>query len=560
MIASANSLFALAIILIAGLLGGRIAHLLRLPHVTGQILIGVLIGRSVLNVLSVDVVSHLETVTEFALGFIALNVGEHLNIRTLRNAGRRLFFLMLTESIVTPLIVIAATYPLVGSLWLPLLLGTMAVSTAPATVIALVKESRARGVFVKTLTAAVALNNIACIVLFAVARTIDSAGLSPDPSRSVGGMLLGPVVQIFESVLLGAAVGFLLILVTRHEVRSDRLSSLSIIALIVVSGFAIHFGLSLLLSCLFLGVTLTNFAPRQRPIGGVNFENLEAAVFAAFFTIAGMELELSHILEAGLLSLVAVVARFAGKCLAARFAMRLAGATQRIRQYLGFALVPQAGVAVGLILLVQADASLETLQHLFLEIGLTTVMINELVGSIAVHFALRKSGEAGKDRPRLMDFIEEEHIAVGFSADTKENAIRKLADLMIRTHHLDVDRKEFVTGILEREAKSSTCLGEGLAVPHGILAEGTSMVGVMGISRNGLNFDTPDGKPVHCMVLLATPESERDRHLQVMAGLAGSIGQDPVVREQLYAADSAAHAHDVIHAEASEGFNYYLAE
>ncbi len=558
MIENANSLFSLAVILVAGIVAGRLAHRIKLPHVTGQIIIGVIIGRSVLNIFSVEVVSHLEIVTDFALGFIALNVGEHLNIRNLKNAGRRLFLLLLTESIVTPAIVIAATYPLVKSLWLPLLLGTMAISTAPATVIALIKETRSKGVFVKTLSAAVALNNIACIVLFAVARAIDTAGLST--GGSIGGVLLAPVIQIGLSLALGAAAGFLLILATGREVVANRLAAMSMVALVLVAGLALHFGLSLLLSCLFLGVTLANFAPRQRTVGGSYFENIESVVFAAFFTLAGMEIEIQHVVEVGLLSLVVVAARFVGKYLAANLAMRLAGATRKIRQYLGLALMPQAGVAVGLILLIQADTVLEPLHHLVLEIGLTTVMVNELLGSLAVHFALKRSGEVGRDRPRLMDFIDEEHIVVDFQATDKTDAIVKLADIMIRSHKLSVNRDEFIQGILRREEEASTCLGFGLAVPHGILEEGTSMLGVMAVSRDGLAFDTPDGEPVHCMVLLATPDTERDRHLQVMAGIAGTLGRDSETRDQLFNAETAAHAHDVLHAEESEGFNYYLSE
>jgi mannitol/fructose-specific phosphotransferase system IIA component (Ntr-type) len=82
----------------------------------------------------------------------------------------------------------------------------------------------------------------------------------------------------------------------------------------------------------------------------------------------------------------------------------------------------------------------------------------------------------------------------------------------------------------------------------------------MAVSREGLSFDTPDGEPVHCMVLLATPDSERDRHLQVMAGIAGTLGRKSAIRDQLFNAVTAAHVHDVLHAEESETFNYFLTE
>jgi mannitol/fructose-specific phosphotransferase system IIA component (Ntr-type) len=133
--------------------------------------------------------------------------------------------------------------------------------------------------------------------------------------------------------------------------------------------------------------------------------------------------------------------------------------------------------------------------------------------------------------------------------------------LMLATHHLGhVDRDALLKSVMTREGEASTCLGGGLAVPHGILPQGTPMAGVMAISRDGLPFDTPDGVPVHCMVLLGTAVDERDRHLEVLAMLARRAGGDPVFREELFNASSAAHVAELLHGEDSENFNYYLEE
>ena len=112
--------------------------------------------------------------------------------------------------------------------------------------------------------------------------------------------------------------------------------------------------------------------------------------------------------------------------------------------------------------------------------------------------------------------------------------------------------------MLEREAQGSTCLGGGLAVPHGMLPEGEAMVGVMALSQTGLDFDTPDGRPVHCMVLLGTAPEERDRHLQVLAALARTVGSDRAFQDQLFQSKSPAHAYELLHGEESEDFNYFM--
>ena len=86
------------------------------------------------------------------------------------------------------------------------------------------------------------------------------------------------------------------------------------------------------------------------------------------------------------------------------------------------------------------------------------------------------------------------------------------------------------------------------------------MVGVMGISARGLDFDTPDGRPLHCIVLLATPRNERDRHLAVLASLARMLGADPALQQQVYTAKSAAHVFEILHGDDAEDFNYFLDE
>ena len=111
---------------------------------------------------------------------------------------------------------------------------------------------------------------------------------------------------------------------------------------------------------------------------------------------------------------------------------------------------------------------------------------------------------------------------------------------------------------MERESIASTVLGEGLMIPHAILDEGQAITGVLGISSPGLDLDAPDGRPVHAVLLLATPQADRKRHLEVLAAFARALTRDINLREQLYHARSAAHAYDILHAEEAEEINYFL--
>src|SRR5690606_31748615 len=248
----------------AGIASGALARWLRAPTVTGQILAGILVGPSVLGLFEHQTIANLTPVVDVALDLMAVAVGNQLRFRRLRNAKKRLGILALLESLLTPALVFALAHWVGGSPWtLALLFATISISTAPATVLALVKEARARGPFVKTLLAGVALNNLTCITLFELARSVTRAELAPDGHSSLAEALLAPLQQLALAVLLGGLVGGVLVLATRRIVRMDRLSAISFVAILLVVGISEATGISTLLSCLFLGITLANLTPAK---------------------------------------------------------------------------------------------------------------------------------------------------------------------------------------------------------------------------------------------------------------------------------------------------------
>jgi mannitol/fructose-specific phosphotransferase system IIA component (Ntr-type)/NhaP-type Na+/H+ or K+/H+ antiporter len=566
MLTDASALLLLSVVLVSGIAFGALAKRFRLPTVTGQILVGILLGPAVLGVFHHESVERLDPLIDFALGLMAVAVGSHLIWRRLRNAKKRLAYMLLLEATLLPTLVFLAVIYLPQTNWqLAVLLAAIAISTAPATILAIVKETHSRGMFVKTLMATVALNNLACISLFELAHTAVAESLARGEAPSVWIIVGAPLQHLLKAALLGGGVGAVLVLTTRRVARTDRLTAASIVAILLTVGLSEFLGISPLLACLVLGITLANLTPDKEEIGHGVFANFEYAIFAIFFTVAGMELDFGYLVTGGLIALVLFAVRFVGKLAAGWFAMGWAGATDRVRRNLGPALIPQAGLAVGLMLLVTEDqaftedARFGPLVPLFLAVVLTVVLLNEIVGPFLTRFALSRSGDLGKDRARLIDFLHEEHIKTSLRGETKEEVIEELVDLLVQTNHIEVDRDKLLTSVLERERIASTCLGDGLAIPHGELDEGAEILGVMGISSRGLPFAAPDGHPVHCMVLLATPVKARGRHLEVLAAMARTLGSDHAVQQQLFHASSPAHAYELLHAdEQSEDFNYFL--
>ncbi|MFQ5513209.1 MAG: cation:proton antiporter [Myxococcota bacterium] len=560
-----SPLLLLAVILAAGTGLGLIAQRARLPVITGQIVAGFVLAHLGLPIFEGGTIERLQPLTHFALALIGVTVGAHLNLQRLRNAVRRLSILLVAEAVLTPLLVVGVLLIAGAPLTIAVLLGTLAISTAPATIVALVREARARGVFVKTLIAAVALDNMACIVLFEIAHTAAAIGLLEGLpregvlSRDVLSVLLASTSRVAIAALIGSVVALLANALSRRRLHGESLATISAISILLTYGLASSASVSPLLACLALGAVQTNLNPERDRLVDAVFSSFEPVILCIFFTLAGMHLSLDGVREAGLLAGLFVLARSAGKLLASDVAMRVAGATRRVQSSLRMALIPQAGVAIGLVILIEEDPAFASLVDLFVAVVLISVTVNEIVGPIATRQALASSGEMGRDRPRLVDFLQEENITTDLAAPSFENATEQLTDLLISSHQLHgVDREALLRSISDREAQVSTCIGGGLAVPHGELPEGMPMVGVMGISRRGLHFDTPDGRPVHCIVLLATPRGERDRHLEVLAALARTLSVDSGIQQRLFSARSPAHAAEILHGEEAEDFNYFL--
>ncbi len=561
-----DPLLNLATVLMAGIVGGELVARIRLPKVTGWIFAGIVLRNLELPGLGLEASSAnaggLATVAapymNFVLGYIAFTVGAALHFASLRNAGRRLGLLLLGEAIVTPSIVLMVLL-LVGRPFYPtamgpaaaLLLAAIAIAGAPGTTVLVVQESRARGILTRTLVAAVALIDMVAVGVFVFAASF----LATD---SVGEALASMGAEFGITLVVGGCSAAIALVITRTIVGPAFLGPTMVGVILASWGAAVGLDKSGILACTFAGIAVTNIRHESVRSAEAYLHSIGGVLFAAFFTLAGMKLNFGLVLPMLGLVLLFFASRFLGKYIGAFAAMQLAGVPHRVRNYLGLALLPHGGVAVGLILLVEGGFPV-AVSDTVTTVGLAALAINQLLGPSATRFSLTQAGEAGKDRARLLDFLDEHHIRVGIQGTDKEEIVRSLAAQLYSTKWSPpMPRDEFIEKVLQREAEESTCLGEGLMIPHAILAEGDDITGILGISSTGLELDAPDGRPVHAVLLLATPRSERRRHLEVLAAFASAITHDMNLAEQLYHARSAAHAYEVLHAEDAEDLNYFL--
>ncbi len=547
-----------SILVLAGFAGGWVAKLIKLPHVTGNILGGIVVGPACFGLIGTHEHLHdLQPLSTFAMSLVAVSIGGHLSYRRIHNSLRRIISTSLFEVGCTMAVVIIAARLFHMSWPMTLLLGAISASTAPATTIALIREMRAKGPFVKTLISVVALNNIFCILLFVMMRTFVSAYFeSGETAGKIDEALLLSGYHLFGALVLGFGAGW----ISKKLVSKPKFHDFStiLLAIMVCDGLAAYLGLSPLLVNLFFGVYLANstqVAEKQL----TTLVPLEPLLYVCFFTLAGVSFHLDAMLAVGALAAVYILARVFGKSLGAAIGGILGKTSPRIWQNMAYALYPQSGIAIGLVVLLGSDSSIpEEIRQAVSAIILAGVAVSEIIGPFCTKAALARSGEAGRDRQRLVEFLSEEFITVDLQAKDKWDAIRQMVAFLMRTHRVEhISQEELYESIVERERKCSTGMGHGIAIPHGRIKKGQAIQGVMAICRDGVDFDAPDNESVKLIMLIVTPEGQKSMHLKVLSSLSAMVS-DEAIRSRIIAAISPEDAMEVIESEEARGYNYFL--
>ncbi len=555
-----SPLLVLCVILLSGIAGGWLAERLRLPLETGYTVAGLLIGPMALNVFGdLDPAKLLQPLSQFAMGVLAVSAGSHLGYRRIHNALRRIFVIALFESLGALVLVTLASHWL-GVDWPgAFALGAIAMATSPATTITLVRELRARGAFVKTLLSVVALDIILCLMAFTLAtRVMDYAYSGGAEGGGLAWAVALGAAQFAESLLLGILMGW----VTERLVLRGGTHKFSVIFLVLLflSGVSDYLGADFLITSIFLGVYLANAsdeAARQTKA----MEPIEPLLYVCFFTAAGASLHLDSVAEAGALCAAYMAARFAGKYIGAFAGGWLVRAPGRIWHNLGLALMPQAGVAIGMVLLLKGDPDVPGhTASVISTLVLGAITLNEIIGPLFTWRALHRAGEINLDRRRLIEFLQEEFITTSICGADKWEALKSLTSFYSLTHNLSPEaRAELEADVLEREKEFTTAIGHGAAIPHGRVGKGRRISGVMGICHDGVDFGAYDHEPVKILVLVVTPKGMENQHLEVMASLAMMV-RDGHIRERLVSALSPYDAWEVIESRDARTYNQFLEE
>lgn len=395
-----NELASLGVILLLALLAGHVVKYLRVPEVTGYILAGVLLGPAGIALITHETLQSLQVFSEVALGLILFAIGSVFELERFQRLGRRLATLTAVESLLAAFFVTAGLLALGQPIIVALLLGVIAMETAAASTLMVMRECNADGPLTETLSGIIALNNIFCLTGFLIV----TAGFDLFREVSQGGLALEviyrsiyPLIwQLIGSVALGFVVGVLLAAWSSQVMEHGEMLILLIGAILLAVGAAQLLDLSPLLATLAVGATMVNLSSESRRIFSA-LGQTDPPLYAIFFVIAGADLNVALLPSLGLIGLVYVLGRAGGKLLGTLVATRRVAPEPVVRRYLGYAILSQAGLAVGLLLAI--NRRYPELAPVITTVVLGAVTVFELVGPISARYALVQSGESKPQPP-----------------------------------------------------------------------------------------------------------------------------------------------------------------
>ncbi len=393
-------IISVAIMLLAGFLGTRITKLLRLPNVTAYILVGIVLGPYCLDLVPSYVSSGMDFISDIALAFIAFSAGEYFRFSTLKKNGAKVAVITLCEALLASVLVFVLTF-FILRLGLPfsIILSALASATAPASTMMTIRQTGAKGDFVDTLFSVVALDDVVSLIAFSVAVSVALANLGG--GFSAGDVLL-PIAWNIMMIAVGIGFGFILKFLMAKRSTDNRLI-VSVAFLFAMCGIGAAVDVSPLLGCMAMGTVYINISGDDKLFKQLNY--FSPPILLLFFVKSGLNFRLDALFGGGSMSgtpliLVGVlyfIVRIAGKYGGAFIGCAITKKPKAVRNYLGLALSPQAGVAIGLAAMGARILGGET-GSLLQTIILSSSILYELVGPALAKLSLYLSGSYGKEQ------------------------------------------------------------------------------------------------------------------------------------------------------------------
>jgi NhaP-type Na+/H+ or K+/H+ antiporter len=395
-----SALFYIGLIFVLGAFAKWVGYKFKTLNVVGYLVLGFVIGPKVLNFIPQTFVDESGLVINLSLSLISVLIGANLKYEVLRSVWKQVAVISISEAVLTFVLIGAVLYAMFAyfdfglsvhyRLAVSLLFGALASATAPATILAVIHETKAKGRSSAFLLGVVATDNAITLVLFSFVLII--AGAALHVSSNTLGAYISIVPVLFSTVMVGALGAVISVWIDRVFKNRRSIKTTSTLGMIfMVYSLSEHWELEPLLASLVMGVVMSNLSPQNFFLVRREFDHhIKEIVFMLFFTLSAMHLDIGFVASMPLVVLIYIIFRFIGKVGGVWIGAKISGAPREIRKYLGLALFPQAGIAIGLALSLQHEAGFGIMAPIMLNVIIATTMVHELLGPLLTKYALEK--------------------------------------------------------------------------------------------------------------------------------------------------------------------------
>ena len=385
-----NLLLKISIVMLVGIMGGKVAKIFKLPNVSGYLVAGLFLGPSFFKFISSNDMESFSVINELALAAIAFSIGNEFVIKDMIKLGKTIVIITIAEVVGAIFIVFTVMYYLLNQPFaFSIVIAAMSAATAPAATLLVIRQFKAHGPLTKTILPVVALDDVLGIIAFGIAMSLAKLS-NGQQDFSVIQVLNGLVFEIGGSILLGLILGMILAYITKQFRDRDEIQVVTLMTIGIATGISIGFGLSPLLTCIVIGTVIVNISEKSRRIFD-SIDDFISPVYILFFTLAGASLDLSILISVGFIGFAYVLSRAGGKMLGAWSGAKIMKANPVVTKYLGLSLLPQGGISIGLLVLVRQQ--LPEYAVAISTIIKFSVLIYEVTGPIFAKLAIQKAGE-----------------------------------------------------------------------------------------------------------------------------------------------------------------------
>ena len=400
-----------ALMLISGFAMTRITKKLRLPNVTAYIVAGILIGPYCLNLIPASVVDGMSFIADIALAFIAFSTGEFFKFSTLKKSGAKAMIITVMEACLASVLVFIVVYFILGlELNFAIVLAALASATAPASTVMTIRQTHAKGDFVETLLQVVALDDVVGLIAYSIAISVALASMTGDFHA---GNIIKPIVLNIAVFALGGVFGLFLKLLL-HKRSTDNRLIVSIALLFAFCGICAVLDVSPLLGCMSMSMIYINLTDDERLFKQLNY--FSPPILLLFFVRSGVNFDLGALINSSEnigsvpllhIGVIYFIVRIIGKYIGAFVGCAMVKKDKLVRNYLGLALIPQAGVAIGLAAMGARTLGGET-GDVLETIILASSVLYELIGPACAKLSLYLSKSYSNKLEDIVEIPEED--------------------------------------------------------------------------------------------------------------------------------------------------------